>query len=155
MDLGLSPNDAYTVGDAKSYGRRGYGLSARLIESCRSNSMKEKHMKIDSRTVGDIYFLDCSGKITLGEGTMSVRNAVRDILKTGGKKIVLNLADVNYIDSPGVGELVSTYTTVVSQGGQLKLLSLTKKVQEVMAITRLLTVFQAYDNETATISSFA
>jgi anti-sigma B factor antagonist len=117
--------------------------------------MKEKLMKIDSRTVGDIHFLDCSGKITLGEGTMSVRNTVRDVLKVGGKKIVLNLADVNYIDSPGVGELVSTYTTVVNQGGQLKLLSLTKKVQEVMAITRLLTVFQVYDSETATIASFA
>ncbi len=112
-------------------------------------------MKIDSRTIGDIHFLDCSGKITLGEGTMTVRNTVRSILKDGGKKIVLNLADVHYIDSPGVGELVSTFTTVASQGGQLKLLCLTKKIQEVMAITRLLTVFQVYDSEKATIASFA
>jgi anti-sigma B factor antagonist len=117
--------------------------------------MKEKLMKIDSRTVGDVHVLDCSGKITLGEGTMAVRNTVRDILKIGGKKIVLNLAEVNYIDSPGVGELVNTYTTVVNQGGQLKLLYLTKKVQEVLAITKLLTVFQVYDNEPATIASFA
>ena len=112
-------------------------------------------MKIDSRIVGDIHFLDCSGKITLGEGTMSVRTTVGDILKGGGKKIVLNLAEVNYIDSSGVGELVSTYNTVAKYGGQLKLLSLTKKVREVLTIMKLLTVFQAYDSEPATVASFA
>jgi len=111
-------------------------------------------MKIDSRMIRDIHFLDCSGKITLGRGTMTVRTAVGDILRDGGKKIVLNLADVNYIDSPGVGELVSTYTTVAKHGGQLKLLSLTKKIREVLAITRLLTVFQVYDSETAAVDSF-
>jgi len=112
-------------------------------------------MKIDSRMVGDIHVLDCSGKITLGEGTMTVRTTVAEILKGGGKKIVLNLADVNYIDSSGVGELVSTYTTVAKHGGQLKLLSLTKKIRDVLAITRLLTVFQVYDSEPATVASFA
>ena len=112
-------------------------------------------MKISSRTVGDIHILDCSGKITLGEGTMAVRNTIHDILNTGGRKIVLNLANVNYIDSPGVGELVSTHTRVANQGGELKLLCLTKKIQEILAITRLLTVFQVYDSETATIASFA
>ena len=112
-------------------------------------------MKIDSRTIGDVHVLDCSGKITLGEGTMAVRNTVRDILESGGKKIVLNLADVNYIDSSGVGELVSTYATVAKQGGQLKLLCLTKKVHELLAITKLLTVFQVYDSEPATVASFA
>jgi anti-sigma B factor antagonist len=112
-------------------------------------------MKIDSRIIGDVHILDCSGKITLGEGTMAVRNTVRDILNAGGRKIVLNLAEVNYIDSPGVGELVSTYTTVVNQGGQLKLLCLTKKIREVLAITRLLTVFSVYDSETESIASFA
>jgi anti-sigma B factor antagonist len=112
-------------------------------------------MKIDSRIVGDIHFLDCSGKITLGEGTMAVRTTIGDILKGGGKKIVLNLADVIYIDSPGVGELVNTYTTVAEHGGQLKLLSLTNKIREVLAITKLLTVFQVYDNESATVASFA
>jgi anti-sigma B factor antagonist len=116
--------------------------------------MKEMPMKIDTRTIEDVHVLDCSGVITLGQGTMAVRNTVRDILKTGGRKIVLNLADVNYIDSPGVGELVSTYTTVINQGGQLKLLCLTKKVHEVLAVTKLLTVFQSYDNETTTIASF-
>lgn len=112
-------------------------------------------MKIDSRIVGDIHFLDCSGKITLGQGTMAVRTTVGDILKGGGKKIVLNLAEVIYIDSSGVGELVSTYTAVANHGGQLKLLCLTKKVREVLAITKLLTVFQSYDNEPATVASFS
>jgi anti-sigma B factor antagonist len=112
-------------------------------------------IKIDARTIEDVHFLDCSGRITLGEGTMAVRNTVGDILKIGGRKIVLNLADVNYIDSAGVGELISTYTTVANQGGQLRLLHLTKKIREVLAITKLLTVFQAYDSEPATIESFA
>jgi anti-sigma B factor antagonist len=111
-------------------------------------------MKIELRTIGDIRILDCSGKITLGEGTMTVRNMVRDILKEDGKKIVLNLGDVNYIDSSGIGELVSTYTTVTSNGGQLKLLNLTKKIQELLQITKLLTVFQVFDDERAALASF-
>ena len=110
-------------------------------------------MKIETRIIGDITLLDCSGKITLGEGTMTVRNTVRDILKSDGKKIILNLADVNYIDSSGIGELVSTYTTVTSSGGQLKLLNLTKKIQELLAITKLLTVFQVFENEQAALIS--
>ncbi len=112
-------------------------------------------MKIETRTVGDVQILDCSGKITLGEGTMTVRNTVRDILKNNGKKIILNLADVNYIDSSGIGELVSTYSTVANSGGQLKLLNLTKKIQELLAITKLLTVFQVFDNEQAALTSFS
>jgi anti-sigma B factor antagonist len=112
-------------------------------------------MKIETRTVGDIRILDCSGKITLGEGTMAVRNTVRDILKNNGKKIILNLSDVNYIDSSGIGELVSTYTTVTNNGGQLKLLNLTKKIQELLQITKLLTVFQVYDSESAALASFS
>ena len=111
-------------------------------------------MKIETRMVGDVRVLDCSGKITLGEGTMAVRNTVRDILKGDGKKIILNLADVTYIDSSGIGELVSTYTTVANSGGQLKLLNLTKKIQELLAITKLLTVFQVFDNEQSALASF-
>jgi anti-sigma B factor antagonist len=111
-------------------------------------------MKIEKRTVGDIIILDCSGKITLGEGTMTVRNTVRDILKNNGKKIILNLADVNYIDSSGIGELVSSYTTVTNSGGQLKLLNLTKKIQELLAITKLLTVFHVFEDEPAALASF-
>jgi anti-sigma B factor antagonist len=111
-------------------------------------------MKIDTRTVGDVHILDCSGKITLGEGTMAIRNTVREVLKNGGRKIVLNLSEVNYIDSSGIGELVSTYTTVTNQGGKLKLLNLTKKIQELLQITKLLTVFSVYDNEQKAVSSF-
>jgi anti-sigma B factor antagonist len=112
-------------------------------------------MKIDIRTIGDIRILDCSGKITLGEGTMSIRNTVRDTLQSGAKKIILNLADINYIDSAGVGELVSTFTTTVNNGGKLKLLNLTKKVQELLTITKLLTVFEVFTDEKAAIASFS
>lgn len=111
-------------------------------------------MKIEMRTVGDAQILDCSGRITLGEGTMSIRNTVRDILQSGVKKIILNLADINYIDSSGVGELVSTYTTVANNGGQLKLLNLTKKIRELLAITKLLTVFDVSDNEQTLLARF-
>jgi anti-sigma B factor antagonist len=112
-------------------------------------------MKIETRTIGDVRVLDCSGKITLGEGTMAIRNTVRDTLKNNGKKIILNLADVNYIDSSGIGELVSSYTTVTNNGGSLKLLNLTKKIQELLAITKLLTVFQVFDNEQSALASFS
>jgi anti-sigma B factor antagonist len=111
-------------------------------------------MKIEARIVGDVQILDCSGKITLGEGTMSIRNTVRDILGSGSKKIILNLANVVYVDSSGVGELVSTYTTVVNGGGRLKLLGLTKKIQELLTITKLLTVFDVFEDEKAALASF-
>ncbi len=111
-------------------------------------------MKIEVRTIGDVWILDCSGKITLGEGTMSIRNAVRDILKTGAKKIILNLADINYIDSSGVGELVSSYTTTVNSGGKLKLANLTKKLLELLTITKLLTVFEIFPDEKSALASF-
>jgi len=111
-------------------------------------------MKIETRTVGDARILDCSGKITLGEGTMSIRSTVRDLVQSGVKKIILNLAEVSYIDSAGVGELVSTYTTVVNNGGQIKLLNLTKKTRELLTITKLLTIFDVSDNEKASVASF-
>ena len=111
-------------------------------------------MNIEVRTIGDVRVLDWKGKITLGEETMAVRNKVRDIVNSGGKKLIFNLGDVPYIDSSGVGELVSTFTTVTNAGGQLKLLNLTKKIHELLAITKLLTVFEVYDNEKAALSSF-
>ncbi len=120
-----------------------------------SSNLRRSSMKIETRIIGDVRILDCSGKITLGEGTMAVRNTVRDILKNNGKKIILNLADVNYIDSSGIGELVSTYTTVTNNGGQLILLNLTKKIQELIAITKLLTVFQVFDSEQAALAGFS
>jgi anti-sigma B factor antagonist len=112
-------------------------------------------MKIEQRTAGEVHVLDCSGKITLGDGTMMVRNTVREIVQKGGKKILLNLADVPYIDSSGVGELVSSFTTVTGNGGQLKLVHLTPKTRELLTMTKLLTVFQVYDNEQSAVASFA
>jgi anti-sigma B factor antagonist len=111
-------------------------------------------VKIDVRSVGDVKILDCSGKITLGEGTISVRNSVRDILKGGSKNIVLNLDDISYVDSAGIGELVSTYTSVVNSGGSLKLLNLSNKTHQLLTITKLLTVFDTFDNEEAAVGSF-
>jgi anti-sigma B factor antagonist len=109
-------------------------------------------MNIHTRTVGDDHILDINGKIILGQGTMVVRNTIKDLLHSGVKKIVLNLAEVNYIDSSGVGELVSSFNTVAQEGGQLKLLHLTKRVHDVLTITRLLTVFPVFDNEQAAVS---
>ena len=109
-------------------------------------------MKIETRTVGDVHVLDISGKITLGEGTMAVRNTVRDLLKAGNKKIILNLAEVNYVDSSGIGELVSAFTMVTNQGGKLILLNLHPKIRELLQITKLLSVFQVYDDEKAALA---
>ena len=106
-------------------------------------------MKITTHTIRDVRILDCSGKITLGDGTMTVRNTVRELLRSGVKHFVLNLADTKYVDSAGVGELISTYTTVVNSGGRLLLLNLTKRVQELLILTKLLTVFEVIDNENA------
>jgi anti-sigma B factor antagonist len=111
-------------------------------------------MKIAVRSIGDAKIIDCSGKITLGEDTMSLRKSVGDLLQGGSKKIILNLAEVSYIDSSGIGELVSTYTTVLNRGGHLKLLHLTNKIQQLLAITKLLTVFETFGNEEAALESF-
>ncbi len=112
-------------------------------------------MKFESRQVGDVTVLDLSGKITLGEGSVTIRDAVRDVLSGGSTKILLNLADVNYIDSSGIGELVSALTAVKNAGGQLKLLQLTKKVQDLLQITKLYTVFDIFDDEAEAIASYA
>jgi anti-sigma B factor antagonist len=111
-------------------------------------------MKISNRQVDGVTILDLSGRITLGEGSVQLRDAVRDLLSKGQKHILLNLADVNYIDSSGIGELVSAFTTVRNQGGELKLLKLTKKVHDLLQITKLYTVFDVKDDEAAAIASF-
>ena len=111
--------------------------------------------KITSRQVDGITVLDISGRITLGEGSVQLRDAVRDLLSKGQKHILLNLGDVNYIDSSGIGELVSAYTTVKNQGGELKLLNLTKKVHDLLQITKLYTVFDVKDDEASAIGSFS
>ncbi len=111
-------------------------------------------IKIGTRQVDGVTVLDLSGRITLGEGSVQLRDATRDLLAKGQKKILLNLADVNYIDSSGIGELVSAFTTVKNQGGELKLLNLTKKVHDLLQITKLYTVFDVQDDETTAIGSF-
>ena len=98
--------------------------------------------------------VDISGHITLGEGSAGLREMVRDLLTKGQKKIVLNLGDVSYIDSSGIGELVSGYTTVKNQGGELKLLHLTRKVHDLLQITKLFTVFDVHTDERVALSSF-
>ena len=111
-------------------------------------------MKISSRQVDGVTIVDCSGRITLGEGSVMLRDSVREMLGKGQKKIVLNLADVNYIDSSGIGELVSAFTTAKNQGGELKLLNLTKKVHDLLQITKLYTVFDVKEDETAAVKAF-
>jgi len=117
-------------------------------------------MEIKPRMIGDVTILDCSGKITLipgdpvNSGVCILRRAVRAELERGTKKIILNLAEVNYIDSSAIGELVSSHTTITNQAGQLKLLNLTQKIQELLQITRLLTVFSVCDNEAMALASF-
>ncbi len=112
-------------------------------------------MKIDSRTVGGVTILDIHGKITIGEGSVEIGNKIRDLLAGGNQKVLLNLGDVSYVDSSGIGQLVSCYTSVSNQGGQLKLLNLTKRLEELLAITKLLTVFDCYSDENTAIGSFA
>jgi anti-sigma B factor antagonist len=111
-------------------------------------------MKVSTRLVDGIVILDLSGRITLGEGSVQLRDAIRDLVAQGQKNILLNLGDVNYIDSSGIGELVSAFTTVKNQGGQLKLLNLTKKVHDLLQITKLYTVFDIKDDEASAIGSF-
>jgi anti-sigma B factor antagonist len=109
---------------------------------------------ISSRTNGDVTIVDIGGKITLGEGALAIREKVRELTGAGTKKIVLNLGDVNYIDSSGIGELVSAFTNVSNAGGQLKLLNLTKRVQDLLQITKLYTVFEVHDDESKAVASF-
>jgi anti-sigma B factor antagonist len=112
-------------------------------------------LDIKEREAGDVAILDLSGKVTFGEGSGQLRQAIRRLTQEESKKkILLNLAGVGYMDSTGIGELVANYTTVQSAGGQLKLLNLTQKLQSLLAITKLLTVFDVYDNETDALNSF-
>jgi anti-sigma B factor antagonist len=111
-------------------------------------------MKSNSRRVDGVTIMDLSGRITLGEGSVVLRDQIRELLGKGEKKILLNLGDVTYIDSSGIGELVSAFTTVRNQGGELKLLNLTKKVHDLLQITKLYTVFDIKDDEPTAIQSF-
>jgi anti-sigma B factor antagonist len=108
-----------------------------------------------TRQVGDVTVVDVAGRITLGEGSSALREALRDLVNKGQKKILLNLGDVTYIDSSGIGELVSGFTTVTNSGGMLKLLNLNKRVKDLLQITKLYTVFDVHEDEAGAIRSFA
>ena len=109
---------------------------------------------ISERQAGDVTILDLDGKVTIGEGSVALRTAIRRLLGEGKNKILLNLAGVGYIDSSGIGELVSSYTAINKEGGQLKLLNLTQKLQDLLTITKLLTVFDVYESEAEALNSF-
>jgi len=112
------------------------------------------NLRVSTRQVDGVDIVDCNGRITLGEGSIILRDTVKDLLAKGHRKILLNLGDVNYIDSSGIGELVSAYTTTKNQGGELKLLNLTKKVHDLLQITKLYTVFDVKDDEAAAVKAF-
>ncbi|MGH9718626.1 MAG: STAS domain-containing protein [Bryobacteraceae bacterium] len=112
-------------------------------------------VKLTTRQVGDVTVVDVAGRITLGEGSTALRDAVRDLITKNQKKILLNLSDVTYIDSSGIGELVSGFTTVTNSGGLLKLLGLTKRVKDLLQITKLYTVFDVHEEEAHAIRSFS
>jgi anti-sigma B factor antagonist len=111
-------------------------------------------LELNERQAGDVTILDMSGSVRMGEGAISLRNSIRGLNDEGKKKILLNLAQVKNIDSSGIGELIANYTTIRRDGGQLKLLNLTDKIQNLLVITKLLTVFDSFDNEAEALSSF-
>ena len=112
-------------------------------------------VKLNTRQVGDVTVIDISGRVTLGEGSSAIREAMRDLTAKGNKKVLLNLSEVSYIDSSGIGEMVSGFTTVTNQGGVMKLLNLTKRVKDLLQITKLYTVFEVFEDEATAVRSFA
>jgi anti-sigma B factor antagonist len=111
-------------------------------------------MQIEERSVGDVTILDLKGKMTLGEGDELLKDKINSLIHQGQRKLLLNLEGVPYIDSAGLGEIVRTYTTVSRQGGSLKLVNLTKRITDLLSITKLLTVFETFDSEKDAVSSF-
>ena len=111
-------------------------------------------LDLKERQAGDVTILDLTGEVRIGDSSVALRESVRNLAGQGKKKLLLNLAGVKYIDSSGIGELIANYTTVSRQGGQLKLLNLTDRVQNLLVITKLLTVFDSYDNEADALKSF-
>ena len=112
-------------------------------------------MKITTRTVDSVTVVDLQGRLTLGEDTEQFRTQISELIQSGTKKVLLNMGNVGYIDSSGVGELVRAYASLTNQGGQLKLLNLTKRLHDLLTVTKLLTVFEAHENEPRAIKSFS
>ena len=111
-------------------------------------------LDVKQRQAGDVSILDLSGSVRMGDGAISLRNAIRGLIEQGNKNILLNLSGVKNIDSSGIGELIANYTTISRDGGQLKLLKLTDKIRDLLVITKLLTVFDSYDDEAEALNSF-
>ena len=111
-------------------------------------------MQIEERPSGDVMVLDMTGKLTIGEGDELLKDKINSLIQQGHKKLILNLEGVPYVDSAGLGEIVRTYTTVSRQGGSLKLMNLTKRIEDLLSIAKLLTVFDTYDSEQEALSSF-
>ena len=112
-------------------------------------------VKLTSHEAGEVIVVDASGKLTLGEGTSTLRAKIRELVDGGSRRIVLNMAGVSYIDSSGLGELVASHTTVTTAGGQIKLLNLAKRVHDLLKLTKLYTVFEAFEDEAAAVESFS
>ena len=112
-------------------------------------------VRLTNRQVGDVTVIDAVGKITLGEGSSVLRDAIRDLTMASNRKLLLNLGEVTYIDSSGIGELVAGFTSVTNLGGQFKLLNLTKRVKDLLQITKLYTVFEVHDDEANGVRSFS
>lgn len=111
-------------------------------------------MQIEERPSGDVMILDVKGKLTIGDGDELLKDKINSLIQQGHKKLILNLEGVPYVDSAGLGEIVRTYTTVSRQGGNMKLLNLTKRIEDLLSITKLLTVFDTYENEDEALKSF-
>src|SRR4030081_2078795 len=111
-------------------------------------------LTVSERQAGDVTILDLSGSVRMGEGAVALRNSIRGLIEGGKKKILLNLGAVKNIDSSGIGELIANYTTLSRDGGELKLLNLTEKIQNLLVITKLLTVFDSFENEAEALNSF-
>lgn len=111
-------------------------------------------LDVKERQAGDVTILDLNGEVRIGEGSIAMRDSIRKLADAGKNKVLLNLAGVKYMDSTGIGELIANYTTIRRQGGQLKLLNLTDRIQNILVITKLLTVFDSYDNEAEALKSF-
>ena len=113
-------------------------------------------MHIEERTVGDVVIVGVSGKITLGDGgDVALKDKMRSLVQQGTKKVLLNLGDVSYVDSAGLGEIVQSYATVTKNGGSLKLLNVTKRIKDLLSITKMLTVFECHDSEAEALKSLA
>jgi anti-sigma B factor antagonist len=129
-------------------------VTSRPAESARRKEIRQMSLKISIRETADATILDMTGRISLGDALAELRDSIREVLAGDQKNILLNLAEVSHIDSSGLGQLIGSYATVTSRGGQMKLLNLQKRVNDLMQVTKLLTVFETYTNEEAALKSF-